>query len=53
MPLVPVSLDWVLGLILEPTGRSGLATLVVGAELGAERGAVDMDAMGIEFAIIL
>lgn len=53
MPLVPVSLDWVLGLTLEPIGRSGLATWGVETELGTERGAGDMDVMDIELVMIL
>ncbi len=53
MPLVPVSLDWVLGLMLEPRGRSGLPVWGVGTELGAERGAGDMDVMDIELVMIL
>lgn len=56
MPLVPVSLDWVFGLMLEPMGRSGLVRWGVGTEAGAERGAGDMavmDVMGIELVMIL
>lgn len=53
MPLVPVSLDWVLGFTLEPTGRSGLATGGVETEIGAEIEAEDIEVMDIELFMIL
>lgn len=51
--MVPVNLDWVLGLTLEPRGRRGLVVWGVGTELGAERGAEDMEVKDTELAMIL
>lgn len=53
MPLVPVNLDWVLGLMFEPRGLSGFAAWEVGTALGAERGAEDIDVMDTELVMIL
>lgn len=53
MPLLPVSLDWVLGFTLELTERIGLATGGVETEIGAEVEAEDMEVMDIELFMIL
>lgn len=51
-PLLPVSLDWVLGLMLD-TGRRGLVTRGVGTELETEIGPWVMVVIGIELVTIL
>lgn len=53
MPLVPVSLDWVLALMLEPRGRRGFAVWDVGTVLVAEMGAGDVDVIDTELVRIL
>lgn len=53
MPFAPLALDWVLGLMLVPRGRRGLAVWGVVTELEAERRAGDTDVIDIELVIIL
>lgn len=51
-PLLPVSLDWVVGLMLG-TVRRGLVTWGVGTELGTEIGPGGMVVIAIELVTIL